>query len=166
MGKEIERKFLVDKEMLATIKPDKSYGIQQGYLLNTPEKVVRVRLTTYESFITIKGANTGATRPEFEYSIPKDDALEMLNMCDGFIEKTRLEIKFKGHLWEVDFFGGLNEGLIVAEIELKTEDEFFFKPDWIKSEVTDNRYYNNNLLNNPYSNWWELEKDISKTLQG
>lgn len=165
MGKEIERKFLVDKEMLASIKPDKSYSIQQGYLLNTSEKVVRVRLTTYDAFITIKGANIGATRPEFEYSIPKDDALEMLNMCDGFIEKTRLEIKYKGHVWEVDLFGGTNEGLIVAEIELKSEDEFFFKPDWIKSEVTDdNKYYNNNLLTNPYSNWWELEKDISNTL--
>ena len=154
MAKEIERKFLVDKDMLASIKPDKSYNIRQGYLLSTAKKVVRVRLTTYDAFITIKGANKGAIRPEFEYSIPKDDALEMLNMCEGFIEKTRLEIEYKGHLWEVDFFGGTNDGLIVAEIELKSEDELFFKPDWVKSEVTDDKkYYNNNLLTNPYSNW-------------
>lgn len=165
MGKEIERKFLVDEDILLSIRPDKSYSIQQGYLLNTAEKVVRVRLTTYEAFITIKGANIGATRPEFEYNIPKDDALEMLNMCDGFIEKTRLEIEYNGHLWEVDIFGGANEGLIVAEIELKSEDEEFDKPEWIKTEVTDdNKYYNNNLLKNPYSNWWELEKDLSNLL--
>jgi CYTH domain-containing protein len=154
MGKEIERKFLVDRDILTSIKPDKSYSIQQGYLLNTAEKVVRVRLTNHAAFITIKGANVGAIRPEFEYSIPKDDALKMLNMCDSFIEKTRLEIEYKGHTWEVDLFGGTNEGLIVAEIELKSEDEFFFKPDWVKSEVTcDSKYYNNNLLTNPYSMW-------------
>lgn len=160
MGKEIERKFLVDLNKL-------EYSgvpiiIKQGYLLNDDDKVIRIRTintdfnSTQKAYITIKSAVVGITRDEFEYEIPYQDGLSLINMCDKVIEKIRYNIynDEDDFVWELDIFKGDNKGLFVAEIELKNEDDKFFKPDWITTEVTnDKRYYNSNLINNSYKNW-------------
>lgn len=154
MGKEIERKFLVAgdawrMEGVGTL-------MQQGYLSTDLERVVRVRLEGDDASLTIKGQAIGATRGEWEYPIPKADAEEMLaQLClRPLIEKTRYRIMHEGMLWEVDEFLGDNEGLVVAEIELTSEDQHFEKPLWVGEEVTgDARYYNANLLMRPYSAW-------------
>ena len=130
----------------------------QGYIPIAKETrtAVRVRVKGTEAYLTIKGKNTGAVRAEYEYSIPLEDAEEILaKLCQKpFIEKTRYEIQIDAHVWEVDVFFGENEGLIVAEIELGKEDEKFALPDWVLEEVTgDNRYYNSNLVLNPFKNW-------------
>ena len=158
MGVEIERKFLVNEEKLNNIinKADiKGKYIIQGYIFNSKEKVVRVRMVDNNGYITIKGANVGMTRPEYEYEIPVVDADEMLEtMCDTYIEKIRYLIKINDDTWEVDVFNGTNTGLIVAELEVPSEDYKFDIPDWIELEVTDDtKYYNNNLLKNPYKEW-------------
>lgn len=160
MGKEIERKFLVDESKL------KYTGvpmiITQGYLLIDDNKVIRIRTintnfnATQVAYITIKSSVVGITRDEFEYEIPYLDAISMLGMCDKVIEKIRYNIynDEDDFVWELDIFKGDNKGLFVAEIELKNEDDKFFKPDWITTEVTnDKRYYNSNLINNSYKNW-------------
>jgi adenylate cyclase len=105
--------------------------------------------------LTIKGTTTGITRPEFEYTIPHTDALELLDMCvKPLIHKTRYHVDVNGSLWEVDVFGGANAGLIIAEIELATEDTHFNRPDWLLGEVTgDVRYGNSSLVQAPYSSW-------------
>ena len=153
MGVEIERKFLVDFEAIENY--DEEFYIKQGYILNSPEKVVRVRVTDTKSYITIKGKNIGATRPEFEYEIPYKDATEMLDtMCSSIIEKTRHIFHIFGDIWEIDEFHGENEGLVVAEVEIPSEDYDLRLPNWIKQEVTDEaKYYNNNLVENPFSKW-------------
>jgi len=155
MAIEIERKFLVD--MLSWEQLNKPEGkiYRQGYLLSEVNKSVRIRASNEEAFITIKGKTEGAIRPEYEYSIPLNEALELLNdLCDHEISKTRYEIIFDNKKWEVDVFHGVNEGLIVAEIELKDEHEIFSKPDWVTREVTgDAKYYNASLALNPFRNW-------------
>lgn len=154
MPREIERKFLVDQEKL--ILPDKGNVIKQGYIETRSNTAVRIRVAGQKAFLTIKGANTGATRAEFEYSIPLDDGLEMLNtLClRPFIEKTRYVLKVDKHDWEVDIFTGENTGLCIAEIELQDENEAFTVPAWAGNEVTsDPRYYNANLMNSPFSHW-------------
>jgi len=106
--------------------------------------------------LTIKGLTTGATRSEYEYEIPVVHANQMLdNLCEKPpIEKNRFKVPFQGHTWEIDQFLGLNQGLVVAEIELQREDEKFTHPDWLGEEVTDDpRYFNSNLVANPYTNW-------------
>ena len=108
------------------------------------------------AFLAVKSATISATRQEFEYPVPMDDALEMLNdLCEGpIIEKHRYLVSYKGNVWEFDEFHGDNEGLVVAEIELDSEEQSFEKPEWIGDEVTtDSRYYNVNLIKNPYKNW-------------
>lgn len=155
MATEIERKFLVNKEMLPKVE-GKNYV--QGYLSSDPEKIVRIRIAGDKGILTIKGKPEGEeaiSRPEYEYEIPLKDAKEMMALCEKpLIEKTRYEIQHEDHLWEVDEFKGENEGLIVAEIELNSEDEEFKKPDWVKEEVSDDaRYFNINLLRNPFSKW-------------
>ena len=124
-------------------------------MFSDSNKTIRVRQTNDKGFITIKGASIGLTRPEFEYEIPREDAEQLLNkFCVFELIKVRYKILFKNKIWEVDEFLGDNLGLIVAEIELKHENEQFEMPDWIASEVTDdNKYYNSCLAKTPYCNW-------------
>ena len=153
MAKEIERKFLVD--MNKWNKTGNKIKIQQAYLLIENDKVVRVRIANNKAFLTIKGNLQGITRDEFEYEIPLADAKSMLSMRIGaVVSKTRYVETINGKIWEIDVFEGENLGLIVAEIELKDENEPFRKPDWVADEVsTDVRYYNFNLSRTPFSGW-------------
>ena len=155
MGIEIERKFLVNKEKWSQVVKNERSHYRQGYIVTDPEKTIRVRLTDKSGFITIKGLTVGAARPEFEYSIPKEDAVQLLdNFCSSELSKVRYFITYDNKLWEVDEFTGQNEGLIVAEIELSSEEEVFSLPPWVDQEVTgDKRYSNSNLSVNPYRNW-------------
>ena len=155
MGIEIERKFLVNKEKWNTVIKEKKSFYRQGYIVSDPEKTIRVRLTDTTGYLTIKGLTVGASRPEFEYPVPKEDAVQLLdNFCKSEISKVRHFITHDNKLWEIDEFEGDNEGLIVAEIELSSEDETFSMPDWIDQEVTsDKRYSNSNLSVNSYKNW-------------
>lgn len=154
MAKEIERKFLLrndDWKSSVVI----SYELKQGYLNSTPERTVRVRIRGSKGMLTVKGKNKGISRVEFQYEVPLIDAEALLLMCEQpIIEKTRHEVLFKRHTWEIDVFEGENLGLAVAEIELESEDEVFKHPDWIGEEVsTDSRYYNASLIRHPYSKW-------------
>lgn len=154
MAIEIERKFLVKRIPEDKIKY--SHNIKQGYVVSDKQKVIRIRKKMNDFFITIKGNKTGISRFEFEYKIPENDANQLFeNFCnEGIIEKTRHYIEHKGHTWELDVFHGKNEGLIVAEIELKSEEETFSLPEWVDQEVTDqDKYYNMNLITKPFKNW-------------
>lgn len=153
MAKEIERKFLIDAEKWA--KQGNPVEMCQGYLAINGDKIIRVRIAGNNAFITIKGNLQGISRDEFEYEIPVDDARQLMNLCEGNpVEKTRYNYLFAGKMWEIDLFHGANNGLIVAEIELNSEDEPFEKPSWIGEEVsTDSKYYNFNLSQNPFTNW-------------
>lgn len=134
----------------------KAEYIHQGFLSTEKEHVVRVRIREEKAWITIKGLTEGISRAEFEYGIPFEDALYMLNnLCEApTLEKHRYLVTFEGYTWEVDEFHGENEGLVIAELELKSEDEEFPLPGWIGEEVTgDPKYYNANLVKNPYKNW-------------
>jgi adenylate cyclase len=155
MGIEIERKFLVNKEKWSKVVKEEKSLFRQGYIVSDPEKTIRVRLTDSAGYITIKGLSVGASRAEYEYAIPKDDAQQLLdNFCASELSKIRYFITHDDKLWEVDEFLGNNEGLIVAEIELTAENESFSLPDWVESEVTsDKKYSNSNLAINPYKNW-------------
>lgn len=146
MAKEIERKFLVKTTHYKDIAKVK-HSIKQGYLSTIKEATVRVRIKDQSAFITIKGISNGATRDEWEYSIPVSDAIEMLSLCQGnVIEKERYIVELMGYTWEVDEFHGAHEGLVVAEIELKDEKETFPIPPFIGEEVTGNvAYYNSTL---------------------
>jgi CYTH domain-containing protein len=150
---EIERKFLVKEELV----PDgeKSIRIVQVYLSTDPERTVRIRLADDQAYLTIKGSASGIARLEFEYPIPAEDARELLHLAVSRpVEKIRREIYLEGKKWEVDFFEGANEGLVLAEIEMNTEDEVFVIPDWVDEEVTgDWRYHNSYLSEHPYSEW-------------
>ena len=159
MAIEIERKFLVKEIPFAMAK--KSLKINQGYILNEKSKVIRVREKGDDYFLTIKGNNIGISRLEYDFPISKDDAEELIiHFCKTtLIEKTRHYVEHKGHTWEVDEFHGTNDGLIVAEIELESEDEKFEIPNWIGQEVTqDERYYNMNLAVHPYTSWEKPNK--------
>lgn len=153
MALEIERKFLVHKEKLPTDLKGKRYV--QGYLSHQKNCVVRVRIAEDKAFLTIKGQQDGISRAEFEYSIPVEDAQGMLELASQApIEKTRYLHQHQGHLWEIDVFEGANNGLIVAEIELSSEDESFAKPEWLATEVShDMRYTNASLNLKPYTLW-------------
>ena len=155
MGIEIERKFLVKKENWNQLEKPRGENFRQGYLLTDPKKTIRVRQTSDKGFLTIKGISVGATRAEYEYEIPFVEAQELLDQfAVSELSKIRYKISVDHHIWEVDVFLGENEGLIVAEIELKTEDESFKIPDWIAQEVTaEEKYFNSNLTLNPYKNW-------------
>jgi adenylate cyclase len=156
MGLEIERKFLIREGYENTWRGDATgTSYMQGYLSREKGRTVRVRIAGEKAFITIKGQLKGISRPEFEYPIPAEDARAMLPLCDGpLIEKTRHLIPHEGHVWEVDVFHGQNEGLIVAEIELKEEGARMSMPEWAGREVTDDpRYYNSSLTRHPYREW-------------
>lgn len=154
MAKEIERKFLVKLEAWKPLSAGKYY--KQGYLNSQKERVVRVRIAGDKGQLTIKGITTGVTRAEFEYAIPTEEAGLMLdNLCEKpLIEKHRHKETHGGKVWEIDVFHGDNEGLVVAEIELASEGETFERPEWLGEEVSsDPRYFNSNLLKNPYKSW-------------
>jgi adenylate cyclase len=155
MPTEIEHKYLVNQDLWSQVTPDKSVKIRQAYLLTDQEKTVRIRTNGETGFITIKGKATGASRPEFEYCIPLDDANQLItDFCLNPIEKTRYYINFEHKTWEVDVFEGSNSGLVVAEIELDNENENYLKPNWIVQNVTnDSKYANPNLSIRPYNTW-------------
>lgn len=153
MGKEIERKFLVTGDNWRSAH---AKLLRQGYLSTDKHRTVRVRVSGESAFLTIKGLTSGATRQEFEYPIPVDDANEMLDeLCQPpLIEKRRHVVRVDGMTWEIDEFLGENAGLVVAEVELQDEDQTFNRPAWLGDEVTeDPRYYNANLVLQPYSKW-------------
>ncbi|MBA3971194.1 MAG: CYTH domain-containing protein [Bacteroidetes bacterium] len=152
---EIEHKYLVKQDLWKAIVPEKSIEIKQAYLLTDPKKTIRIRTKGNQGYITIKGKSIGASRPEFEYEIPFDDACEMITKFSiSLIEKTRHYVNFGNKLWEVDEFKGPNIGLIVAEIELANENEGYTIPEWVDKNVTDDqRYANSNLSLKPYGTW-------------
>ena len=157
MGKEIECKFLVSS------LPEGMSGttMHQGYLQPEKERAVRIRTVekdgSKKGVLTIKGLSdaSGMSRYEFEIEIPVLDADHLLSLCDQpLIEKTRYKYDYEGVTWEIDEFHGVNDGLVVAEVELESEDQQFEKPDFIGEEVTGQvKYYNMMLLKNPFSTW-------------
>ena len=153
---EIERKFLVKSEAFKSDTFD-SYSIKQGFLSSHKERTVRVRLKEDKGYLTIKGKSTanGLSRFEWEKEITKVEADSLLKLCEeGIIDKIRYEVKYGDHTFEIDEFFGDNEGLIIAEVELKNEEENIKKPNWLGKEVTgDIRYYNSQLSKNPFTNW-------------
>nr|WP_229264393.1 CYTH domain-containing protein [Duganella sp. 1411] len=154
VGVEIERKFLVRGDAWKAL--GEPVFFRQGYLSSHKERVVRVRIEGERAVMTIKGRNVGATRGEWEYPIPMADAVELLDgLCEQpLIEKYRRRIDFAGNVWEVDEFLGANAGLVVAEIELGSEEQVFDRPEWVAQEVTDDlRYLNSNLIKHPFSAW-------------
>jgi adenylate cyclase len=153
---EIERKFLVSSDAFKNDALRKNH-IAQGYLNSTPERTVRVRIKGDTGYLTIKGKSneTGLSRFEWEKEIPLEEAKALLLLCEkGIIEKNRYEVPVGKHLFEVDEFFGENEGLLLAEVELQSESEFFEKPHWLGDEVTqDQRYYNSYLSKNSFTSW-------------
>jgi adenylate cyclase len=155
MPTEIERKFLLrnDEWKLAA---DSGTKYKQGYLVGSEKASVRVRIEGDKAFLNIKSATLGVRRQEYEYSIPNDEAEEMLaSLCESpLVEKTRYIVKFDGLEWEIDVFEGENQGLTVAEVELDDENQKIQLPSWCGKEVSDDpRYYNVNLVKHPYSSW-------------
>lgn len=154
MAKEIERKFLLVGDEWRSLAKGTHY--RQGYLNSVKERTVRIRTIDDKAFLTIKGITVGATRVEYEYEIPHADCNAMLDDLaeKPIIEKNRYKIPMGEFVWEVDEFLGVNAGLVVAEIELKSEDQPFDKPSWVGEEVSgDPRYFNSNLVSHPYSSW-------------
>lgn len=155
MGREIERKFLVEGPEWQALAAESTH-IRQGYLCRQAGRIVRVRLTDSSAFLTIKGPSNGMSQAEFEYQIPQEDAKEMLaTLVEGFtIDKRRHYVTVDKHVWEVDVFEGENSGLVVAEVELAAEDESFTVPAWAGREVTDEGGYRNAALSQtPFSHW-------------
>ncbi len=154
MGIEIERKFMVKDP---SWQPPNRVGIamRQGYLKNDRDAVVRVRIAGEAGFLTIKSKTVGASRLEFEYPIPFEDAEELLLLCQKpLVEKVRYLIDVNGIEWSIDVFSGSNEGLIVAEVELEHENQVVKIPPWAGDEVTgDSRFYNSNLITHPFTMW-------------
>lgn len=154
MAKEIERKFLVRGDAWRTLAKGTVY--RQGYLNRDKERTVRIRIADARAFLTIKGITIGATRAEYEYEIPFPDGKDMLDSLaeKPLIEKRRYKIRSGNLTWEVDEFLGDNAGLIIAEVELTSEDQSLEKPSWVGEEVTeDPRYYNANLVKKPFTRW-------------
>ncbi|WP_026452120.1 CYTH domain-containing protein [Aequorivita capsosiphonis] len=153
---EIERKFLVTSDAFKS-EAFKRTHIVQGFLNTHPERTVRIRIRGNDGFITVKGKsnNSGLSRFEWEKQISLAEAEELIHLCEpGIIEKTRFEVQSGEHIFEVDEFMGNNDGLIVAEVELKAENEPFVEPEWLGKEVTgDIKYYNSNLSKKPYNKW-------------
>jgi adenylate cyclase len=154
MATEIERKFLVNG---TPWRNDTGVRFSQGYLNRDKERTVRVRIAGDKAFLTVKGVTRGATRVEFEYGIPLSDAEQLLKLSDGpIIQKNRHVLVHDGNTWEVDEFLGDNAGLVLAEIELTSEEQSFSRPPWLGTEVTqDLRYYNSSLAGHPYREWRE-----------
>lgn len=155
-GQEIERKFLVVGDAFRQQAFATSH-IRQGYICSARGRTVRVRIRDAQGFLTIKGPSTddGLSRYEFEKEITLDEAEQLMQLCEpGIIDKTRYLVRCGDHVFEVDEFYGDNEGLVMAEVELRSPDEAYEKPDFIGKEVTsDRRYYNSQLRENPYCRW-------------
>tara|TARA_B100000497_G_scaffold122520_1_gene153700 strand:- start:1644 stop:2114 length:471 start_codon:yes stop_codon:yes gene_type:complete len=153
---EIERKFLVNSNRYREQASSKSVIIQ-GYLNSDPLRTVRVRLRDQIGFLTVKGksCDSGLSRFEWEKEISLVEAKALLQLCEkSVVSKTRFEVSIAEHLFEVDEFSGPNEGLVIAEIELSSENEEFSKPDWLGREVTgEKKYYNSNLSKRPFGSW-------------
>ncbi len=156
MPSEIERKFLVTNNSFKDQAGRRMY-IKQGFLNSDKERIVRVRLKNDTGFLTVKGKSnsSGLTRFEWEKEITKQEVQSLFSLCEkGIIEKYRYPVTIDQHIFEVDEFLGDNEGLLIAEIELLSENENFTKPDWLGEEVTGNiRYYNSNLSKVPFKDW-------------
>ncbi len=152
MPLEVERKFLVIGD---DWRKAEGTVLRQGYLSTHPERTVRVRIEGDKATIAVKGITHGATRSEYEYDIPPEEAAELLRLCEPpLIEKVRHRLEHDGLVWEVDEFLGDNQGLVVAEVELDREDRPLAKPPWVGKEVThDSRFYNANLVANPFTKW-------------
>ncbi|MCI2228569.1 CYTH domain-containing protein [Polaribacter sp. MSW13] len=156
MSVEIERKFLVKND---GFKQDcyQQKQLKQGYLNSDKNRTVRVRIADEKAFITIKGKSneSGTTRFEWEKEIDKTEAEQLLSLCEpDIIDKTRYLVKKGKHVFEVDVFYGENQGLILAEVELSSENEEFKKPEWLGKEITgDLKYYNSSLSKNSFKNW-------------
>ena len=155
MAIEIEHKYLVKTEPWKKIVPHQSVTIKQAYLLTDPDKTIRIRTKGEQGFLTIKGKAVGSARLEFEYEIPIAEANELIrHFSSGIIVKTRHLVVDNGHTWEVDEFRDQNEGLMVAEIELTNESEYYSVPEWVGENVTaDRRYANSNLSLHPFTTW-------------
>lgn len=156
MATEIERKFLIADAGWKQAAATGGVSYRQGYLSASVERTVRVRVAGDKGFITVKGRSSGISRAEFEYEIPLADAQTMLDtLClKPLIEKLRYQVEFAGHLWEIDEFLGDNEGLVVAEVELRDAAESVQLPSWAGREVSDDpRYFNSNLISHPYRMW-------------
>ncbi|MCD8032350.1 MAG: CYTH domain-containing protein [Bacteroides sp.] len=155
MLQEVERKFLVKGEFKS--RAYAHHRMVQGYICSERGRTVRVRISEQKGFLTIKGPSddSGITRFEWEKELPLHEAEALMRLClPGKIDKTRYLVQEGDHVFEVDEFHGENAGLLVAEIELKHADESFVKPDFLGEEVTgDRRYYNSELMKNPFSNW-------------
>lgn len=153
---EIERKFLVTSEAFKA-EAHSAIKIVQGFLSVDPERTVRIRIKGEKGYLTIKGKSNeeGTSRFEWEQEIALNEAESLLKIClPGVIDKIRYEVKLENHLFEIDIFYGNNEGLVLAEVELSSEDEEFPTPIWLGREVTgDIRYYNSQLSKQPYKNW-------------
>ncbi|WP_417362254.1 CYTH domain-containing protein [Galbibacter sp.] len=153
---EIERKFLVTSDAYKKEAINKT-KIAQGYLSKHPERSVRIRIRAEKAYLTIKGASnaSGTSRFEWEKEIEIEEAKNLLSLCERpIIDKYRYEVRSGNHLFEVDEFLEENEGLVIAEVELNSEDETYLKPEWLGEEVTgDPKYYNSQLANVPYSKW-------------
>ncbi len=157
MATEIERKYLVNS-MAWKVKADEGTRLLQGYMANTEKVAIRVRIAGEQAWLTLKSASAGIRRLEFEYPLPVADARQIMDeFCQGqVIDKTRYRLPLGGHVWEIDVFHDANEGLVLAEIELKNEQDDFTLPAWIEREVSaDKRYYNAYLSQTPYSTWSE-----------
>ncbi len=155
MAIEIERKFLLRDDSWQD-SADEGVLIRQGYLAGSEKSSIRIRVADDKANINIKSATLDITRQEYEYPIPLAEANEMLDtLCEGpLIEKTRYHVHHEKHLWEIDVFSGDNQGLIVAEVELRSVNENFEPPDWLGEEVSDDaRYYNVCLVKHPYKDW-------------
>lgn len=153
---EIERKFLVTSNSYKN-EAFKSTRIIQGFLNTHKDRTVRIRLKGNTGFITVKGLSTndGLSRFEWEKGLLKEEAEALLKLCEpGVIDKIRYEVKFGDHIFEVDEFYSENEGLVIAEVELNTENEAFLKPDWLGEEITGTiKYYNSQLSKRPFKTW-------------
>jgi CYTH domain-containing protein len=156
MHTEIERKFLVLNNGFIK-ESHKQYQIVQGFLNSHKKRTVRVRITNDKAFLTIKGKSnkSGTSRFEWEKEIPINEAKQLLKLCEKeIIKKTRYLVNIKNHLFEIDVFKDKNKGLIIAEIELKEENDIFTKPKWLGKEVTgDLKYYNSVLSKLPFNKW-------------
>ena len=167
-GFEIERKFLVRNRDYKR-QAFGSSRIQQGYICSGHGRTVRVRIRDSRGYLTIKGPSdtAGVSRYEFEKEISFQEAEELMKICEpGRVDKTRYLVKSGNHTFEVDEFYGENEGLVMAEVELGSEDEPFEKPDFIGKEVTgDRRYYNAHLLKHPFSAWGKVSESADPEQQ-
>jgi adenylate cyclase len=156
MATEIEHKFLLQDDSWRNANIIKRVRYRQGYMGSNEQSSIRVRISDHDAYLNIKGATLGVKRQEYEYPIPEQDAMELLDSLCGkpLIEKTRYYVEYEGYTWEIDVFEGDNQGLIVAEIEVEEEGQEFPMPAWVGKEVSDDpRYYNSCLAEHPFKDW-------------